>query len=258
MRPFLVLIGLFLLSTAGLRAAEALSEHSYSGTRTKAVGYRYLLSLPKGYDAATGRRWPLMLFLHGAGERGSDVWLVAKHGPPKLLHAQTALSEGETAARTLLAEGFIVVAPQCRPGESWDDDALLGLLDQVAADLRVDAARVYLTGLSMGGFGTWSLGVRHPERFAAIVPICGGGQTIDLLLATPERKQALQSLGVWAFHGAKDPTVAPDESERMVAIMKRIGVKDLQLFVYPEARHDSWTETYASPELYAWLLRHQR
>jgi predicted peptidase len=110
----------------------------------------------------------------------------------------------------------------------------------------------------MGGYGTWKLALAHPEKFAAIVPICGGGERIDVLLAGRERAAALRDLGVWAFHGAKDPVVPLEESERMVDAFKKTGVKEVKLTIYPEADHNSWTETYFNPALYEWLLKHQR
>jgi predicted peptidase len=109
----------------------------------------------------------------------------------------------------------------------------------------------------MGGFGTWSLGLAYPEKFAAIAPICGGGDTITVLLANPKKLQALKTLPIWAFHGARDPVVEPEESERMVEAVKRIG-GNAKLTVYPEAQHDSWTETYDNPGLYDWFLQHER
>ena len=148
--------------------------------------------------------------------------------------------------------------PQCPEDERWSDEVILGLLDELISKYRVDTNRIYLTGLSMGGFGTWSLGTRHPERFAAIAPICGGGEVIDVLLSTKTKAEALKSLGVWAFHGAKDPVVALAESERMVAALKRAGATDVRLTVYPEAGHDSWTATYEDPKLYEWFLSHRR
>jgi predicted peptidase len=206
----------------------------------------YLLFLPAGYGAEPGKRWPLILFLHGAGERGTNVWLVAKHGPPKL----------DTGTPDF---PFIVVSPQCPAGEKWSDDLLLALLEEVEAKYPVDLHRVYLTGLSMGGFGTWSLGLRHPELFAAIAPICGGGDFITPFVTELERKEALASLPIWAFHGGKDPVVPIEESQRMVAYLKdRFGVRNVKLTVYPDAQHDCWTQTYANPELYAWFLQHSR
>jgi predicted peptidase len=214
-------------------------------TKSVDADVNYLLFLPKGYDPKAERRWPLIFFLHGAGERGSDVWKVAVHGPPKI-------------APTRPDFPFIVVSPQCPEGQIWSKDVLLGLLDDVMAKYAVDKSRVYLTGLSMGGYGTWDLGLSYPERFAAIVPICGGGQVITVLLSSGSKAAALKSLGVWAFHGGKDPVVPLDESQRMVDALKRAGVPDLKLTVYPEAQHDSWTETYNNPALYEWLLKHER
>src|SRR5262249_52007238 len=119
-------------------------------------------------------------------------------------------------------------------------------------------SRVYLTGLSMGGYGAWKLGVSHPERFAAIAPVCGGGEPIDIQLASRSRTEALRGLGVWAFHGAKDPVVHGEESERMVSALRKISCQDVKLTIYPEATHDSWTETYQNRELYDWFLQHER
>jgi predicted peptidase len=110
----------------------------------------------------------------------------------------------------------------------------------------------------MGGYGTWSLGLKFPERFAAIAPVCGGGETIDVLLASRNKSAALKSLGIWAFHGAKDNVVPLEESERMLAALKKAGVKEMKITVYPEAGHDSWTETYKNEKLYEWFLQHQR
>jgi predicted peptidase len=213
--------------------------------KTERVSLQYLLFLPKGYDAKADKKWPLMLFLHGAGERGTNVWKVATHGPPKHVTNHPDFP-------------FIIVSPQCAEGQVWDNDALLALLDDITATHAVDTTRVYLTGLSMGGYGTWSLGLSYPERFAAIVPICGGGEWVRAMLSSREKAQALQSLGIWAFHGAKDPVVPLAESQRMVDIVKRLGVKEVKLTVYPEAQHNCWTETYDNPELYQWFLQHER
>lgn len=236
------------LNLQPLMAAESNSKlipKQFQFTQTRTAQVQYLLYLPEGCQEGGSKRWPLLLFLHGAGERGTNLWRVAIHGPPKLVSLGSNFP-------------FIVVAPQCPEGQRWSNDIVLALLDEVMRTLPVDAARVYLTGLSMGGYGTWSLGCAHPEKFAAIVPICGGGQMIDALLSSREKAQALRSLGVWAFHGAKDPVVPLQESQRMVDALKRLGVTDIKLTVYPEANHDSWTQTYLNPELYDWLLRHQR
>ncbi len=214
-------------------------------TRTERLAVNYLLFLPQGYAAKTEKRWPLILFLHGAGERGTNIWRVATHGPTKNVTAHPDFP-------------FIVVSPQCPEKQTWSKEALLGLLDDITAKYAVDTNRVYLTGLSMGGYGTWDLGLAHPERFAAIVPICGGGQVISVLLANRAKGSALNTLGVWAFHGGKDPVVPLEESQRMVDALKKAGVPDVKFTVYPEAQHDSWTETYKNPALYEWLLQHER
>lgn len=239
---------------------------SFKQTVSKSQGYDYLLFLPKGYDAKAGKQWPLILFLHGAGERGTNIWLVSVHGPPKLVKPVVPPPNGETAearadretASKLLSENFIVVSPQCPADTRWDNELLLALLDHIIASHKVDTRRVYLTGLSMGGYGTWSLGCRHPDRFAALAPICGGGERIDILIGSRQRKAALQSIGIWAFHGGKDNVVPPEESENMVNALKKTGVKDIQLTVYPEAGHDSWSAAYSNPKLYEWFLQHQR
>ena len=198
------------------------------------VTFDYLLYLPADYKQQD--KWPLMLFLHGAGERGDDINLVKKHGPPKLI------DEGKQFP-------FVVVSPQCPSNRTWQPTQLVALLDAIEAQYKIDRDRVYVTGLSMGGFGTWSLAGYVPERLAAIVPICGGG---DPIVA-----RRIGKLPTWVFHGAKDPVVPLKRSEDMVeAIKKNMG--DVQFTVYPEAGHDSWTETYDNPQLYDWLLKQHR
>jgi predicted peptidase len=239
------LLGLASAVTAAEPNTDMQTAKEFKFQKTSKADVKYLLFLPKGYESSSDKSWPLMLFLHGSGERGNDVWKVATHGPPKIVAKDPDFP-------------FIVVSPQCQEGEIWSTDVLLGLLDDVEHQLKVDTSRVYLTGLSMGGYGSWELGLSHPERFAAIVPICGGGQLISILIAQGAKRDALKSLGVWAFHGAKDPIVPVSESQRMIDFLKKSGVQDVKLTVYPEAGHDSWTEAYNDPELYKWLLNHQR
>jgi len=178
-----------------------------------------------------------MIFLHGAGERGTDINLVKKHGPPKLADQKKDFP-------------FIIVSPQCPSGQWWDAEAVNVLVDEIIAEHAVDPTRVYLTGLSMGGYGTWDLACRHPERFAAIAPICGGG--IPFLAF-----DNLKKMPTWAFHGAKDQTVPLSESERMVEALKNAGA-EVKFTVYPDAGHDSWSQAYGDPELYRWLLSHRK
>jgi predicted peptidase len=225
-------------------ATNALMAETLKWKVSRVMKLQYLVYRPKDYDPRSGRRWPLMLFLHGSGERGTNVQKVAVHGPLKLVQ------QGRDFP-------FLIVAPQCPAGQDWSNESLLVLLDHVTKAYAVDPRRVYLTGLSMGGYGTWRLGLTHPEKFAAIAPICGGGALIDAILGGRARA-ALRSLPVWAFHGAKDTVVPLDESERMVNALKKLGDPEVKLTVYPDAGHDSWTETYNNPELYEWLLKHSR
>ena len=227
-------------------AAAMQTPQTFERTVKKKVRANYLLYLPKDYSATSKKSWPLMLFLHGAGERGTNLARVAVHGPPKVV------AQGK---RDL---PFIIVSPQCPAGDRWKTETLTALLDDVALKYRVDTNRVYVTGLSMGGYGTWALAIEHPERFAAIAPICGGGEIVPILLASQKKRAALKSLGVWAFHGAKDPVVKLEESEKMINAFKQIGAADVRLTVYPDATHDSWTETYDNSKLYEWLLGHRR
>lgn len=207
----------------------------------------YLLFLPQGYSATGTKRWPLILFLHGAGERGTNVWRAATHGPTKFIEKNPSFP-------------FILVTPQCADGQKWSDAVVLSLLDEVIAENAVDTNRIYLTGLSMGGYGTWSLITTHPERFAAAAPVCGGEGTIGALLSLGDsiKGPALRHLPIWAFHGAKDDVVPVGESERMVNFLKKSGVKEIRLTIYPQATHNSWTQTYDNPELYKWFLSHKR
>lgn len=221
------------------RAAEepapSHQAEKYFASKTKpSAKLGYLLYLPANYQDSQ-KRWPLMLFLHGSGESGANLAQVKRHGPPKVVESRTDFP-------------FVLVSPQS-PGHGWNTELLNELLDQILRDYRVDADRVYLTGLSMGGFGTWALAAAHPEKFAAIAPICGGGN--------PSDAKKLAPLPTWVFHGAKDDTVPPQRSQAMVEAIKAAGGNP-QFTLYPEAGHDSWTVTYDNPEFYDWLLKQKR
>ena len=209
------------------------------------VSIQYLLYLPEQYDTKKDAKWPLLVFLHGAGERGDDIERVKVHGPPMLVE------KGKDFP-------FIIVSPQCPRGQVWETDVLDALLDDLIRKHRVDTTRLYLTGLSMGGYGSWSWGVQQCDRFAAIAPICGGGNFIKTYNAAGAKGKAMRSLGVWAFHGANDTVVPLGESERMIAALKKFGHPNPKLTVYPDVRHNSWTKAYDNPELYEWFLKHKR
>jgi predicted peptidase len=199
---------------------------------TITVKLEYLLYLPKGYGRSQ-KKWPLMLFLHGRGERGSNLEMVKLHGPPKLIEAGQEFP-------------FIVVSPQCPNEEWWTKEKLGTLLDDLEQHLQVDTSRIYLTGLSMGGAATWGMATVFPNRFAALAPICGGGD--ETLMGK------ITHVPVWAFHGAKDELVPLEESTKLVNELKRLGSKKVKFTVYKNAGHDSWTRAYANPKLYEWML----
>jgi predicted peptidase len=206
----------------------------------KHVELRYFEYLPVAYDDDPTRQWPLVVFLHGMGERGSDLELVNKYGLGGLAAAGREFP-------------FVLIAPQCPLGTFWDlmDDELEALLHHVIDTYRVDVSRLYLTGISMGGFGTWGFATRHPRAFAAIAPICGGG---DFRRDFPEAVRAISHLPVWAFHGADDEVVSPEMSSSLIDELKDAGATDVKLTVYEGVGHDSWERAYATEELFEWLL----
>lgn len=222
-----------LLSSAVLFAAESGQTSRSLDTQVR-VQLNYLLYLPENYEQQES--WPLLLFLHGAGERGDDLELVKKHGPPKLIAAGKEFP-------------FVVVSPQCRSGVWWEPIELTALIDEIVKTYKIDEDRIYVSGLSMGGFGTWRLAAYTPERFAAIAPICGGGEVYWT--------RRFPHLPTWVFHGAKDEAVPLERSQQMVDAMKKNGGEP-KFTIYPEAGHDSWTETYNNPEFYEWLLAQKR
>jgi len=199
----------------------------------------YLLFVPREYREDGAPVWPLLLFLHGRGESGSDLDLIKQHGVPKVIAE---------------AEDFpcITVSPQCPVDRDWVSltTPLMSLLNEVIEKYNVDRRRIYLTGLSMGGRGTWALAVEHPEVFAALAPICG---RIPDILEFMEKLKVLKDIPIWVFHGAKDPTVPVEDSELIVAKLRSYQ-GNVRYTVYPDAEHDSWTETYNNPELYSWIL----
>ncbi len=178
---------------------------------------------------------PLVLFLHGSGERGDDLERVKTYGLPDVLKTRNPFPE------------VLVLAPQCPEETRWTDHlgALEALLDDAVKRYDVDTSRIYLTGLSLGGQGVWFLGAAHPNRFAALAPVCGR--------SNPEEACTLKEVPIWAFHGAKDDRVPLSESTKMVDAVNACS-GHAKLMVYPEVGHTSWDDAYNTPELYAWLL----
>lgn len=206
------------------------NEKEISKTIKKEINSKFLLYLPKDYKAT--EKYPLVIFLHGSGERGNDLNKVKIHGVPR------QIKEGKEFP-------FIMVAPQCPEGEQWSNDVLNELYLEIVNTYSVDTNRVYLTGLSMGGYGTWAFAEQYPDRFAAIVPICGGGK--------PYNVWVLKNVPVWVFHGTKDMAVPFNESENMVNFLKKAG-GNVKFTVIENGGHDVWTDAYKNPELYEWML----
>jgi pimeloyl-ACP methyl ester carboxylesterase len=198
--------------------------------KSMAINIHYLLYVPK--ELPPDGLYPLMLYLHGSGHRGNNLNVLKEVGPPSFLDEKSDFP-------------FVVVSPQCPGNRYWITADLLDLLDHIEATLPIDKNRIYVTGLSMGGFGTWNLAMAAPERFAAIAPICGGGDLDNICV--------IRDVPVWAFHGKKDPDVPYQESERLIRKLQEYG-SDAKLTLYPDAGHDAWSETYENKDLYTWLL----
>jgi predicted peptidase len=204
--------------------------------------YRVYLS-PAVAASGVDARPPLIVFLHGAAARRGGLSAVASLGLPEKLERGDEIP-------------FVVVAPQCPENLDWSMilPALGSFVADVVERLHADPDRVYLTGLSMGGFGAWALATEYPDRFAAVAPICGGGRP---LLDFPERLRRIVRVPVWCFHGERDEEIHVRESLKLVDALRACG-GDVRLTVYPDVGHDSWTRAYDDPELYAWFLSHIR
>jgi predicted peptidase len=245
-----------LFGLAGLVRAEPselpLEKRTYTDAKGKTLPYRLLK--PQDYDPKL--KYPLVLFLHGAGERGTDNEKQLIHGVPEF---------AKEANRKRYP--CFLVAPQCPPKDTWvkvdwraethQQSAepsepmrlTLELIDALRKELPIDARRIYVTGLSMGGYGTWDVLARRPELFAAGVPICGGGD--ESTAAT------IAKIPIWVFHGAKDPAVKVERSRRMVEALKKADGHP-KYTEYPDEGHASWVPAYKSPELLAWLFDQKR
>jgi predicted peptidase len=214
----------------------------------------YRLLRPKDYDPQ--EKYPLVLFLHGAGERGDDNRAQLKWGCEQF-------ASDENRSRY----PCFVVVPQCPEGEQWVDvpwsadrhtmpekptAALrrsLELIEALPKEFSIDAGRLYITGLSMGGYGVWDAIQRRPDLFAAAAPVCGGGD--------PQYAKQIAGVPVWAFHGAKDTVVKPHRSREMVEAI-RAADGDPKYSEFPDAPHNSWTPAYSDPQLYAWLFAQRK
>ena len=197
----------------------------------------YVMCFPDDYSP--DKKYPLLIYLHGAGSRGGDISIVsdAVTGPIGEINRGHKLP-------------FIIAAPQCNV-KMWFEisETVLGFIDMVAARQDVDRTRVYLSGTSMGGYACWYFAMFRADLFAAILPVCGGG--------LPAFASYLKGLPVWAHHGALDNVVDVNESLAMVRQLRRLG-SEVRLTIYPDREHDSWVPAFADPEVYTWLLAHRR
>lgn len=297
----LALIGMSLLSLVGCdNAVESTSEPQLKRitylSKTEQVERDYFVYLPKGYETAKDKKWPVMLFLHGHGERGNgneELGHVLKHGP---------LYEAWIQKKDL---PFIIISPQLpmfgfdqmgidyidnrsndsipkrlpngvpkRPDafgvsgeltgvpavdmkevpplfpQGWEqvEQDLLDMLVQVKQDFNADDSRVYLTGLSYGGVGTWYIASRHPELFAAMVPVVGWGHP-SLMNPIAEHQ-----LPVWAFAGGRDPTVVVELFYHGLNRLEQLGHKEVRFTVHEDMGHDAWTRVYSGDDVYTWML----
>jgi predicted peptidase len=217
-----------------------IKETTYSVPRTGTVDFGCLITVPTGFDPKK-EQLPLIVFLHGAGERGSDISRVRVHGVAKLFYADPDWH----------GLRVITLSPQCPANTTWNQLApeVMQLIARVCNDYNVDRDRVSLTGLSMGGFGTWELGMQHPEVFSALAPICGG--------AMSWRVGALKDIPMRVFHGEADPVVPVQNSIEAVEMLRREGGNP-ELTIYPGVQHDSWTYTYEQTDLIEWLAVQKR
>jgi predicted peptidase len=190
----------------------------------------YVLRMPENYEQT--EKYPLVIYVHGAGGRGREIEKISTH--PFFMETEPFL------------KNVVSVAPQCY-ANTWFDifEQLQDFIAFMISRPYVDASRVYLVGASMGGYTTWQMAMTRPEWFAAIVPICGGGMYWNAA--------RLKNMGVWAFHGADDKTVLPEESEKMVNRVNACG-GNAKLTVYDGVAHNAWTPAFQTEELWAWLF----
>ena len=256
-RRNLIYIFLSAAVAASLMAAPAKARKTETGflDRTINVGgteYKYQVFVPE--DWTKNKKWSVILFLHGAGERGDDGLI------------QTEVGIGTAIRRYRDRFPAVIVMPQCRKNVWWSEstmgDMAMATLAAAQKEFHGDPARTYLTGLSMGGYGTWYLAGKYPGTFAAIVPICGGILMPDVARQqsaddnapyTEAAKRIGSQTPVWIFHGGDDPAVPVTESRRMNDAMKALG-GEVHYTEYPGVGHNSWEKAYAEPELLAWML----
>ena len=230
----ILFVGLILASCASVPPIPQ-TVGAQSVVASSEGGYQFLRYLPKDYSVQNSTKYPVLIFLHGSGERGTDISKVSIHGPPRLAR------EGKDFP-------FIIISPQLPEGALWENGKLDSTLKRALEGLNFDSSKIYLTGLSLGGMGTFAWANERPKLFAAIAPVCGMANPMDAI--------TLKDVPIWAFHGAKDDVVPYQGSAFIIETIKDLGGTKAKISIYPEANHDSWTQTYNNPELYSWMLSH--
>jgi len=246
--PYLLLqICAFLLS-AGLVHASSEAQFLNRTVGLNNVTYRYIVSVPPNWNP--DRKWPVIVFLHGSNERGEDGI------------AQSNVGLAQVVRRHPERFPAIVVMPQCRPGVDWSSPAMeaqvLAALDMAMKEFHGDPRRTYLTGFSMGGYGTWSIAAKYPNRFAAIVVVCGGIRWPTPLTISDEGPYAatarkVAAIPIWVFHGNADRNVFVTESREMVKLLREFH-SDVHYTEYDGVTHESWDRAYGEPALPIWLF----
>lgn len=250
----LILVVLYVsLQTAPAQNSSKFSVNNYINDKGDTLRYRQLFP-----DADTLRRFPLVIFLHGSGERGNDNEAQLKWGVMNF-----------ASDENMIRYPAFVIAPQCPLNMSWSNfnrdrsstqmsllqsptkpmQLLIELIGQLKKTLRVDTTRIYITGLSMGGFGTYDAIMRYPKLFAAAVPVCGGGDV--------SKASSIAHIPIWIFHGAEDPSVSPVYSLEMLQALTKAGAHP-GFTQYPEVGHFSWLGAYSDPLMMEWLFRQRK
>lgn len=219
----------FLISLHFVAFSQEIKGSFSKEIKTK-LELNYVLQLPKNQKD----KFPLMVFLHGSGERGTDLELVKNHSP--------------FTYQDLINSPIAILAPQCPEQVWWDTVALYQLVLDISTKYNVDKSRIYLTGLSMGGWGTWKLAEEHPEIFAAIAPVCA---PVDRMMMINTEK--LKDMPIKIYHGALDDVVPPAQSIDIFQKLKTIN-KTVELIIFSNDNHNSWDSTYSDPKFYEWLL----
>ena len=189
--------------------------------------------------ANTKDKKPLIVFISGDGEKGTDIEKVKIHGPFKYL-------------KTHELDAY-VLAPQCKENEKWSIESIYELILKIQKENKIDADRIYVTGLSSGGWAAWNLALSYPEKFAAIVPISGFVDLIEL-----ESACKIANIPTRIFHGLLDDVVKVDYAISIYKELKKCNAKDVQLTIFDDAGHDSWTKVYDNPEIYNWMLKQNK